>query len=164
RREPAAVHRPPWLVHPHRLPLRRSPVQVRRDAQGGGPAAVGSRCGWRRGGRGGGRGRPCGLSGGEAGGAGGVYGPSTVKRARRTRAALDALDEAIYRELAEERPASVRHVFYRMTTLPVGVEKTEAGYRCVQRRLLALRRAGIVPYGWVSDNTRWRVKPDSHGS
>src|SRR5262249_17645757 len=62
------------------------------------------------------------------------------------------------------RPASVRQVFYRMTTLPVGVEKTEAGYRCVQRRLLALRRAGIVPYGWVSDNTRWRVKPESHGS
>jgi hypothetical protein len=93
-----------------------------------------------------------------------AYGSSTVKRQRRTNADLDALDAALHEAAQEAQPTSVRHLFYVMTTKPVGVPKTESGYRCVQRRLLGLRRAGVIPYDWISDNTRWRVKPESDRS
>ena len=75
---------------------------------------------------------------------------------RRTAAELEALDAAIEQVLAADHPQSVRHVFYRMTDprLEAAVPKTEAGYRLVQRRCLALRRSGEVPYGWISGATR----------
>ena len=59
--------------------------------------------------------------------------------------------------LVQDHPQSVRHIFYRLLdpTLPVPVLKTEGGYRCVQRALVELRRAGRVPYSWISDATRW---------
>ena len=38
--------------------------------------------------------------------------------------------------------------------LPEPVEKTEHGYKQLVARLVALRRAGRVPYEWVSDSTR----------
>src|SRR5690606_20172078 len=44
------------------------------------------------------------------------------------------------------------------------VEKDESGYGRVQRQMLAMRREGIIPYGWVADNTRWRIKPDTETS
>ena len=48
--------------------------------------------------------------------------------------------------LTEYHPQSVRHIFYRLLdpTLPTPVDKTEAGYKCVQRVLVALRRTGRV--------------------
>lgn len=43
--------------------------------------------------------------------------------------------------------------------------KTEReGYRPVQRQLLLMRRAGLVPYGWIADGTRWMRKPASYSS
>jgi hypothetical protein len=47
-------------------------------------------------------------------------------------------------------------VFYRMTDprLSEPVEKSDLGYEAVQRRLVELRRAGRVPYGWVADLSR----------
>jgi hypothetical protein len=38
--------------------------------------------------------------------------------------------------------------------LPEPVEKSERGYRHVQDRLTKLRRAGRIPYGWITDATR----------
>ena len=37
--------------------------------------------------------------------------------------------------------------------------KTEAGYRAVQRRTVVMRKAGRLPYGWLTDMTRrgWHV-------
>ena len=57
-------------------------------------------------------------------------------------------------------PMTVRQVFYQATVNDI-VEKTEAGYRKVQNDLVLLRRAGHMPYGWVTDNTRLQRKPDS---
>ena len=59
--------------------------------------------------------------------------------------------------LTQDHPQSVRHVFYRLLdpTLPLPLPKTEAGYKCVQRALVDLRRSGQVPYSWISDATRW---------
>ena len=66
------------------------------------------------------------------------------------------LDKQIIKVLADDHPQSVRHVFYCMTDprLTVPVEKTDNGYRRVQRRCLELRRDGSIPYGWISDATR----------
>ena len=77
-------------------------------------------------------------------------------KVRATKAEIAMLDEQICEELAEDNPQSVRHVFYRMTDprLPVPVPKTENGYRRVQQRCLHLRRAGSIPYGWISDSSR----------
>lgn len=97
------------------------------------------------------------LNGLQAGrGAGGVYRASTIKRERRTKAALDQLDQQILDVLRADHPQSVRHVFYRMTDprLPEPVEKSDRGYRHVQDRCVKLRRAGRLPYGWIADMSR----------
>lgn len=83
-----------------------------------------------------------------------VYGTSPVKRSRRTNAELEAIDEAIVNVLDEEHPATVRSVFYRVTSMGL-VPKTENGYRLIIRQLLKLRRDGRVPYGHVSDGSRY---------
>ena len=79
-----------------------------------------------------------------------------ARRKRATKAEQSVLDDQILDVLGEDHPQSVRHVFYRMTDprLPEPVDKTEHGYRRVQRRCLALRRNGSIPYGWISDATR----------
>ena len=85
-----------------------------------------------------------------------IYRPSTIKRKRRTKAQIDQLDNQICEALAQHHPQSIRHVFYLMTNprLPEPVEKTDNGYRHVQDRLTKLRRAGRIPYHWISDASR----------
>jgi hypothetical protein len=90
-----------------------------------------------------------------------VYGASTVKRQRRTRAELAVVDEAITEAVETEHPVTLRGVFYRVVSAGA-VEKTEDGYRLVGRELLKLRRAGAVRYDWITDGTRWISKPDSY--
>lgn len=90
-----------------------------------------------------------------------VCGSSTVKRARRTKAQLADLDDAIVAAVATEHPVTLRGVFYRVTSAGA-VDKTENGYRAVGRRLLALRRAGRVPYGWITDGTRYVLRARTH--
>ena len=81
---------------------------------------------------------------------------NSSKRRRSTKAQQSVLDDQILDVLGEDNPQSVRHVFYRLTDprLPEPVGKSEGGYRRVQRRCLALRRNGRIPYGWISDATR----------
>jgi hypothetical protein len=85
-----------------------------------------------------------------------AYGAGTIKRERRTKAAITALDKQLVDLLKAEQPLSCRHVFYRMTDprLPEPVEKSERGYRHVLHRLKQLRRDGVVPYSWITDSTR----------
>lgn len=58
-------------------------------------------------------------------------------------------------------PQTVRQVFYKLTTLGA-VGKTEQGYKQVAYHLLKMRRAGVLPYYWIADNTRWVRKPDTY--
>lgn len=58
-------------------------------------------------------------------------------------------------------PQTVRQVFYKLTTLGAA-PKTEQGYKQVAYHLLNMRRAGVVPYWWIADNTRWTRKPASY--
>src|SRR5207247_5503443 len=49
---------------------------------------------------------------------------------------------------------TVRQVFYALTVRGV-VEKTEAGYRQVQRQVLLMRREELLPWAFIADGTRW---------
>ena len=86
----------------------------------------------------------------------GLYGAGTIKRFRMTAADVEQVQRQILAVLETDRPQSIRHIFYRMTDprLPLPIPKTEKGYRQVQRRLVEMRRAGLIPYGWISDTTR----------
>ncbi len=90
----------------------------------------------------------------------GFYGTSPVKRRRSTNAQLDVVDDAIMAALTEEHPATLRGTYYRVVSAGV-VDKTDAGYQLVGRQVLKLRRAGRLPYSWITDGTRYIVKPDS---
>jgi hypothetical protein len=78
-------------------------------------------------------------------------------RKRRTKARMTTLRRPDLRGAGElDHPQSVRHLFYRMTDprLAEPVGKSEAGYVTVQRLIVAMRREGIIPYGWITDATR----------
>ena len=47
----------------------------------------------------------------------GVNNPRALKRTRRTKAEMDVIRDAIFSELEETHPQTVRHVFYRLTSL-----------------------------------------------
>jgi hypothetical protein len=88
------------------------------------------------------------------------YGTNTLNghRYRRTNAELAQIDAAILEIAEAEEPVTVRGLFYRVMSRGL-VEKTEKGYAVVQRQTLKLRRAGVLPYGWITDGTRLRLKP-----
>lgn len=92
-----------------------------------------------------------------------IYGASPVKRVRMTNDQLQAIDASIKIVLDEEHQATVRSVFYRVMSLGM-VPKTENGYRLVGRQLLKLRRNEEIPYGWISDGTRYVIHTDSYSS
>ena len=82
-------------------------------------------------------------------------------RQRATKREVEQLESQIHEVCRADNPVSVRHVFYRMTdpSLPVPVEKTEKGYRQVQRRIALMRERGALPYPWIVDSSRmgWHV-------
>lgn len=86
-----------------------------------------------------------------------VYGTSALKRCRRTKAELAEIDASIYQVAEAEQPVSVRGVFYRVMSRGL-VPKSETGYKVVQRQTLKLRRAGELPYDWITDGSRLRLK------
>lgn len=77
-------------------------------------------------------------------------------RERRTKAQMSTLRRQMSEALKHDHPQSTRHVFYLQTNprLEEWVEKAEAGYVTVQRTLVAMRREGVIPYGWITDATR----------
>lgn len=92
-----------------------------------------------------------------------LYAAYPVKRQRRTNAELHTIQTALYEYAQQHHPVTVRQLFYAMSVQGI-VSKEEAGYDLVQRETLKLRRAGMMPWGWVSDNTRWMFKSPSHSS
>lgn len=90
------------------------------------------------------------------------YRTSPVKpgRQRRTNAELAEIDDAIYEIAQDEQPVTVRGLFYRVMSRGL-VSKTEQGYAVVQREALKLRRAGELPYHWITDGSRLSLKPET---
>jgi 5S rRNA maturation endonuclease (ribonuclease M5) len=70
-----------------------------------------------------------------------VNGTSPIKRSRRTKAEIAALDEVLVEIVADFRPATVRQVFYQAVNRAI-VPKSET-------------TAGEIPYGWIVDGTRY---------
>jgi hypothetical protein len=76
-----------------------------------------------------------------------------TKRRRRTRSELEELDAQLHSIVREIKPATVRQTFYQGNVRGL-VDKDESGYNLVQRRLLKMRRAEVMPYPWITDNLR----------
>ena len=94
-----------------------------------------------------------------------ICSPRDIKRTRRTKADMAVICDAIHEVLEDDHPQSVRHVYYRLCSHPYAlVPKTEAGYQTIKRKLLDMRKAGLVPWSWVSDGTRWRRVSQSFDS
>ena len=74
------------------------------------------------------------------------------------------LRASLYAVMEDIKPRfTVRQIYYQAEVREL-VDKTEAGYRQVQRQLLEMRREGVIPYRWIADNTRWRIAPKTYGS
>jgi hypothetical protein len=84
-----------------------------------------------------------------------IYGTSPIKRSRRTRSEIEALDAALVEIVDQFSPATVRQVFYQAVNQKLVAKSETKGYRVVQRRLVSLREAGEIPYGYIVDGTRY---------
>lgn len=91
------------------------------------------------------------------------YEPSPTRRARRTKADIEAIENAIHATLKADHSQTLRGLFYQLVGQGV-VPKTEAAYKLVGRLAVRMRRAGVLPYDWLADNTRWMRKPHTYCS
>ena len=82
---------------------------------------------------------------------------------RATKAQLQERKDAIYTFCQEQNPVTVRGIYYHLTTLGL-VPKTDNGYNRVQDTCAKMRRAGELPFQWITDNTRWMRKTRTHNS
>jgi hypothetical protein len=87
----------------------------------------------------------------------------TGSRIRATKLGMKQREEALLDIIAEMQPMTVRQAFYQATVRGL-VDKTEQGYRKVQRSLVDMRRDGRLPYAWIADNTRWQRRPKAFNS
>jgi hypothetical protein len=86
------------------------------------------------------------------------------KTARRTKADIQALKDALFDLLAARHPQTVRQLFYQAVSAG-WIEKTEADYKGVVVRLCGeMREEGELPWEWLADSTRWMRKPRSYSS
>ena len=71
----------------------------------------------------------------------------------------------LFRSLAEEtQPCTVRQLFYQMVSAG-HLPKTEAAYNGVVIRLVGqMREDGELPWGWITDSTRWMRRPTTYSS
>ena len=87
-----------------------------------------------------------------------IYPSSPIKRQRATKDEVQLRRDSLFEIVEAMKPMTVRQVFYQATVRDI-VEKSEAGYNKVQTDLVLMRKAGVLPYGWLADSTRWQRKP-----
>src|SRR5262249_11053007 len=86
-----------------------------------------------------------------------------IVRAGFNRACLPAA--FVLTELAyNHEPITVRGLMYRAQAVGLFPSTAAKFYDQTARVVLKLRRAGIVPYSWIVDSTRRRLKPSSWSS
>lgn len=73
---------------------------------------------------------------------------------RRTKAEMEEIRQSIEETLREDRPMTVRQVFYRMAVKNVVPKQESRGYNTVQRLLAEMRREGRIPFSWIVDSSR----------
>jgi hypothetical protein len=72
-----------------------------------------------------------------------------------------AIRDAVHELTAAYDRMTVRQAYYKMETAAI-VEKTNRGYRQVQRQLLKMRRDNLLSWDFITDGTRWQRKPDTY--
>jgi hypothetical protein len=83
---------------------------------------------------------------------------------RRTKSAMSELRSIIYDAVREDKPMTVRQVFYRLVTMGA-IDKMEGEYKTTVVRLLGdMRRERQIPFSWIADNTRWVREATTHNS
>jgi hypothetical protein len=83
-----------------------------------------------------------------------TYQACSTKRARRTKADIAAIRDAIIEVIEDDPPMTVRQVFYQLVARGV-IEKTEEQYQGTVIRLMSeMRLDGSLPYDWVVDESR----------
>jgi hypothetical protein len=87
---------------------------------------------------------------------------SIRRRGRPLGAKALAIREAVADLAGEQRVMTVRGIFYALVSRSVVPKDEKAGYRPVQKQVLAMRREGLLRWDFVSDATRWMRKPASH--
>jgi hypothetical protein len=92
-----------------------------------------------------------------------TYVASHIKRSRASKSAVANRRSALLAIVEEMNPMTVRQVFYQAAVRGL-VEKSESGYTKVQTDLVQMRRAGVLPYHWLADNTRWQREPGTFHS
>jgi hypothetical protein len=90
-----------------------------------------------------------------------IYPTSQIKRHRATKAEVEQRRIALYYIIEAMKPMTVRQVFYQASVKGI-VDKSESGYNKIQADLVAMRRAGLLRYDWLADNTRWQRKPTTY--
>ena len=86
----------------------------------------------------------------------------TVKGGYALRAKTLDIWLAVIRSLDQQGPPmTVRGLFYNCENVWHAVDKTEGGYQQVANQVLGMRRAGALPYHFVTDHTRWVRKPQT---
>jgi hypothetical protein len=87
-----------------------------------------------------------------------------TKPARRSKAAIEAIKDAIYDIVDEDPPMTVRRVFYQLVVRGV-IEKTEKEYQGTVIRLLAdMRLNGELPFSYIVDESRRRRITETHNN
>jgi hypothetical protein len=84
-----------------------------------------------------------------------AYGTSVVKRLSKAQA--DELDSALLSIAEQEKPTSVRGMYYMAMgadLIDKDAQTKRNNYMRIQRRLLQMRRDGRMPYSWITDGSR----------
>jgi hypothetical protein len=84
-----------------------------------------------------------------------AYGTSVVKRLSKAQA--DELDSALFSIAEQEKPTSVRGMYYMAMgadLIDKDAQTKRNNYMRIQRRLLQMRRDGRMPYSWITDGSR----------
>ena len=92
-----------------------------------------------------------------------VHAPCRIKRRRATKAEMESQAGRIARIVAQFQPCSVRQGFYQAEVNTSSRRPRTATRRCSGHRR-GCAKSGVVPFGWISDATRWMRKPHSFGS
>jgi hypothetical protein len=87
-----------------------------------------------------------------------IYLAGHIKRHRATKTEVEQRRQSLLKIIGQMRPMTVRQAFYQASVRGI-VDKSDAGYDKVQTDLVEMRRAGVLSYDWLADNTRWQRKP-----
>ena len=81
------------------------------------------------------------------------YATSSIKRNRRTGAAIAEIKATMKAVCEDERPMTCRQLYYQLVARQL-IDKTQQQYQNVCRYLVQMRREKEIPYDWIADNTR----------